>query len=538
MDTRAEQLKRDGNFLFSKKAPFNSLLQEIADNFYPERADFTIKRSLGREFADNLMTSFPVLCRRDLGDAFTSMLRRDKWFDIGLKNQDTDHDGKIWLQYARDTQYAAMYARGTQFQRSAKEGDHDFAAFGQCVISIELNKNANGLLYRCWHIRDVAWAEGPDGEIDTIHRKWRPTARDLIKLFPKGVSEQVKLLAKDDPYREVECRHVIIPAEDYDGEKYKKPFVSVYIDIENDHIMEEVGVNNKMYCIPRWQTVSGSQYAYSPATIIGLPDARLIQSMTRIILEAGEKAVDPPLVASKSAFRDDFNLMSGGITWADIDADQDIKSVIGEFTKSANLPAGLNMSEQVQQLLTRAFYLDSLTLPQTSGMTAYEISQRVQQYIRQALPLFNPVESEYNGQLCEMTFDLLMQSGAFGSKYDIPKSLQGQDIQFEFVSPLQSAIGQEKQGQLQATAEMLQMAMNVDQSAVADVDIRTAFRDALEGFGVPEIWIRDREVADQMIQQQQQQVQDQQTLAQVQQGAQTLQQVSQAAQNFSGQQAQ
>ena len=33
--------------LFGKKAPLNSLHQEVADNFYPERADFTITRSIG-----------------------------------------------------------------------------------------------------------------------------------------------------------------------------------------------------------------------------------------------------------------------------------------------------------------------------------------------------------------------------------------------------------------------------------------------------------------------------------------------------------
>jgi hypothetical protein len=44
------------------------------------------------------------------------------------------------------------------------------------------------------------------------------------------------------------------------------------------------------YRIPRWQTVSGSQYSYSPATVAALPDARLIQAMTFTLLEAGEKA--------------------------------------------------------------------------------------------------------------------------------------------------------------------------------------------------------------------------------------------------------
>ena len=48
-----------GNDLFGKKSPLQSLWQEIAENFYPERADFTLRRSIGTDFAANLMTSYP-----------------------------------------------------------------------------------------------------------------------------------------------------------------------------------------------------------------------------------------------------------------------------------------------------------------------------------------------------------------------------------------------------------------------------------------------------------------------------------------------
>ncbi|WP_254711346.1 portal protein [Pantoea cypripedii] len=532
MDARAQQLIKNGDHLFSKKSSLLSLWQEIADNFYPERADFTITRSLGNEFADHLMTSYPVLARRELGDAFASMLRRDKWFNLSVEGNQPDHSSKVWLEAARDIQYRAMYSRGSQFVRATKEGDHDFAAFGQCAITVELNRDAAGLLYRCWHLRDIAWAENGNGEIDTIHRKWKPTARALQQLFRGKISPQVTANLDKDPYREIECRHIIVPHDDYAIGKSRAPFVSLYIDCENEFIMEETPVLNRMYCIPRWQTVSGSQYAYSPSTIVALPDARLIQSITRVLLEAGEKAVDPPLVANKSVFRDDFNLMSGGITWADIEGDQDIRNHIAEFTKSAQLPAGMNIREDVRNMIHQAFYLNSLTLPQTSGMTAYEVSQRVQEYIRQALPLFSPVEQNYNGELCDMTFSLLMQAGAFGSKYDIPPALQGQDVQFTFESPLQAAIGQEKQGQLQATAGMLQIAASVDPSVTADVDIRTAFRDAMDGYGVPAKWLRSEDDANQIIQQQAQQQQDAAAMQSVQGGAQTLQTVADAAKSF------
>jgi hypothetical protein len=182
------------------------LWQEIALNFYPERADFTYKRVVGQEFAINLTTSYPILARRDLGNAFGTMLRptAKPWFHPRPAHEGAkiDIEARRWLEYVEDVQRRAMYDRASQFTRATKEGDHDFAAFGQCVISVELNRNADALLYRCWHLRDVAWAENEEGKVGQVYRKWKPTARNLMRLFPGKVDKKVEQAAGKDPFRE------------------------------------------------------------------------------------------------------------------------------------------------------------------------------------------------------------------------------------------------------------------------------------------------------------------------------------------------
>lgn len=502
MHERAKEIIKQGDKLFDKRSSFISLLQDIADHFYPERADFTSQRSLGSEFADHLMTSAPVIARRDLGNAFNGMLRpRSKqWFKMiaGEEGNDDTYVAR-WLEYATGVMRRAMYDRASQFTRATKEGDHDFAAFGQCVISVEPSRDLTHLLYRNWHIRDCAWCENEEGVIDTLHRNWCTTPRALVEMFKGNVHQSVKEKMEKDPYGEVKVRRVVMPSDQYAGEKkYRTPFVSLYVDIENQHIMEEVGQKRFGHVIPRWQTVSGSQYAYSPATIVALPDARLIQAMTLTLLEAGEKAVNPPLIAEKEMFRSDIALYSGGITYAEAVNDRRLSDVVMPLTTDKGaLGFGLDMRNDSREMIAEAFYLNKLSLPPQGEMTAYEVGQRVQEYIRQALPLFEPMEQEYNGALCEETFAVLFQHGAFGSIDNIPRELLDENIEFKFESPLHEAIEKEKSAKFYEAAQLLATAVQIDPDAPANIDTRTAFRDALAGVGVPAKWIVPEDQAEQ-----------------------------------------
>jgi len=525
---KIKALKDRGEQLFNKRHGLLSLWQEIASNFYPERADFTNIRNIGDDMAGHLMTSSPAIARRDLGNAFSSMLRptAKEWFHVGTSRPDTqDTEAKQWLEWATKLTRNAMYDRPAQFNRATKEGDHDFAAFGQCVISTELNLKTNTLLYRSWHLRDVAWVEDEAGEASTVYRKWKPTAIDLKTMFGNKIHEKVAKKLSKTPYDEINVWHIVMPTEAYQdvesSKKINQPFVSIYIDVDNEHIIEEVGQWVNMYTIPRWATVSGSQYAHSPATVTALGDARLIQTMTSTILEAGEKAVNPPLLAIQEAIRSDVSVYAGGITWVDADYDERLGEVLRPMTQDkSGLNFGLDVNESIKEQIFEAFFLNKLNLPPTGGpdMTAYEVGQRVQEYIRNALPLFEPMEADYNGRLCENTFDIMLRAGAYGDPRNIPKSIQGADIRFTFESPLHEASEKAKVGQFMEAQQILAQAINLDPSTALIIDGKKATRDVLEAVA-PADWLNTESDVDAMIAQQQQEQETQQMLDQMAQGA-------------------
>ncbi len=502
-----KELVEDSGKLFGARTSLLSLWQELADHFYPERADFTYHRYLGSEFVEYLMTSYPILVRRDLGNAFASMLRptQKEWFHIVPKGDEVDNEGKRWLSEKTKRQRRIMYERSSMFVRATKEGDHDFATFGQCVLSVTLNKLRNGVLYRCWHLRDTAWREDEEGKINTVYRKWKPTAVQLKNLFGEdALHDRVKaLVGTKEQHKEINCQHVVMPVDIWNEGKYRTEYVSMHVDIENEHIIEEVGINHFEYILPRWQTVSGSQYAYSPATIVGLPDARLIQAMTRVLLEAGEKATNPPMVATEEVVRTGINVYAGGVTWVDAEYDERLGDALRPISQdTSGIPLGLDMLQDMRNQIAEAFYINKLSLPQVEReMTAFETAQRIEEYIRQSLPLFEPMEMEYNGTLCEATFDLLMSNGAFGPVDDIPRMLRGREVEFKFESPLHDAVERVKGQEFLQAKQMLLEAAEVDPDAIAHLDVHTAIRDAFSGLGIDPKWITPEQTATQKIQQ-------------------------------------
>src|SRR5690606_11968489 len=107
---------------------------------------------------------------------------------------------------------------------------------------------------------------------------------------------------------------VTMPTEEYDGftapvddngaakkrsSDKRFPYTLCVIDVENCKVIKAGGLVTFNYCVPRWMRMAGSQYAFSPATMPALADGRMAQMLSQILLESGEKAIDPPMVAKK-----------------------------------------------------------------------------------------------------------------------------------------------------------------------------------------------------------------------------------------------
>lgn len=499
-DSRAKELCRIGSTLFTKKGPWDSLCQEIADNYYPLRSDFTRELALGDDFSTGLMESFPVQSRETLGNAPYAMLRQGDWFEVKTGREEIDEDPAAarWLEYATKRYRRLVYDRRANFVSSTNEVDHDWVAFGNGVISVEESPTRDHMLFRAWHPRDCAWMLNEVGKVDHLQRKMKKTARNLKKAYGDKVHADIKQACETDPSKEFNVRHIVMPVDDIYGDdkamrkKYRKtPFISIYVDLDHEQILGEAGLPVFSYVVPRWRTLANISQGFSPATINSLPDGRMIQAMARIILEQGEKAVDPPTVAKGDIFRDAVNLYAGGMTYVDLEANDDIRKLF-QTIETGNVAIGMDMKKDVREMIAEAFLLNKLFLPDTREMTAYETQQRIAEFRRAALPFFGPIESEYHLPLLDTGFQLALHNRHFDVG-EIPDILDGEDTTFSFESPLNTAEGRQLVASFQESVQILAGAANFDKNIPATMDFQKMTKDAVKGTGAPADWFNDEE---------------------------------------------
>jgi hypothetical protein len=525
MDTRAKEVIRIGDAAFSRKQQVDSLHQEIALNFYPERADFTTKRNEGEEFADHLFSSYPILAKRELANMLSELLRPDKFLSIHVDDEELDNgdEERAFLEHLTNIQWRAMSDPAAQLVTAEGQTDHDYAAFGNGVLQFGTNVLGDGLLFRNHHLRDNAWSENGENVIDVNHRNWNPSARQLKQHFGKNVSKDVIRACEKDPEKPFHCRHVVLPSRIYDyksksGRQF--PYVSLYVERESETVLEETGLTHFPYVISRWQRISGSPYGVSMATMILLPDGRTMQVVMRTIREAGESYVNPPMVAITEAIRGDIALYPGGVTTADIEYDERLGEVLRPVTKDrGGFPIGFEIAAALKDDISRGFFLDKIKLPETGrAMTATEVRRIIQEHIRAAAPLTKPIQQERNYPLCDGVFQLLSEHGVFPLD-QMPESLQGRDIKFKFRSPLDELAEQnEADTYVDIMTRIVMPAAQIDPAQIENVDLTEATRDAMRAAGWKAKWFKPKEAVDEKRAQ----------VAQEQEAAQIMQQVAAA----------
>lgn len=506
-DRKAKEILDLGNHLYSKREPKDSLDQEIAWQFAPDLAEFTGPLHLGEDWAADRMDSYPEIISRELSNQVGANLRPEgePWFKLSSGDDELDADEEVaqYLEYVTRTMRRELYRPNTGFISATSQADRFYTNFGQAVFSCEeAPVTRDHLFFRNFHIKDCVWLENQLGVVDHLHRKAKMSARAMKRMFKEdNLHESILRAARKEPNREFDVRFVTMPTDEYDdflseeeGATTSKqrngrnlPFVRCVIDVENCRVIRAGGMVAFNYVVPRWLRLAGTQYAFSPATMSALADGRMAQMLSQILLESGEKAIDPPLIGKQEIILGEPNLAAGGITWADLEGDTKLSEALDVIKIDADMRVGFQMRLDLREMLNKAFFIDKLTLPEgNKEMTAFETARRIEEHVRNLLPLFTPIQVEYNSRTLDTAYEFLVNMKRIDFRR-MPDQLSGRDTQWEFMTPLHEAQGRLLVEQFMETANVLAVGQQAGATA-APVWIDKMLRDAVRGVGGPAIW--------------------------------------------------
>lgn len=507
-DQRCDDLMRVSGEAFERFRPYRNLCQDIAENFYPMRADFTRSLNL-EEFAGNLMDGTPLNMRETLGNSIEAMLRQGDWFKMATGDERIDKRPGNMVSLDRGTKALRklIYHPDSKFADATKEWDHDWVTFGGFGGTIEAARSLKHLVFKPRHLRDLAWLINDDGQIDTVFCNMRMTARDIMGKVNSGrwkgtVAPAIREAETREPLREFMIRHILMPSDDlYGGSRTDKlrlgnsPYVSVYIDVENRTFLNDAPSHVFNYVIGRHRTLRGLPYGFSPMALNTLADARMLQDMSLVILEQGQKAVDPPTIGAQQVFTRDINLFAGGHTEVDLDEGQKLGDVFSTV-ETGRVAVGFELKQDVRALLAEGWLINKLTLPSLREMRELEVQVRTDEFRRAALPFFSPIEPNYHGEVLGTAFEMGMHLRMIPPEL-FNADLQGQPYSFGYATPLNEAEGVEVVRKYYEAVNIVATGATVDKTVATIFDLRKAAEAAISR-GTDAEWLipeEDREKA-------------------------------------------
>ena len=491
--------------LHGNKSQFLTHWQDIADIMYPQRADFVAQQTRGGRRQRKNYDSTAQQAHQMLAAAIDSFIKPKtaRWFNIAAEEDavNEDEQAKIWFRDTEDRMLRAIYNPKAKFLQQSGQTDKDLAAFGTGALFVDEASALGRLRFKSLHLRDIAITEDADYDVNTIYIDWPLTAEQAAQRFGLDkVGENVRealSLGNDnrDPDKTFKHLQVIAPTDPLEPVVPGSPmsFTSAWYEIDSKKTVGVGGFFEFPVMVPRWDTASNEVFGRSQG-MIALPDAQTGNAMGKTLLIGGQKAVEPPLFVNDDAVGGSAPLtFPGGVTYFDGTALKDAGSrPFFPLDNGANIPLGREMQNDNRDLIWAAFLRNVLRLPvDAPQMTATEIIERKEEFIRTISPFLGRLESEYTGPLVERVFSIMLRADAF---LPPPEILQGRNVRFEFASPIERARKQIEAAAAIATLEQLSPFLEAKPEILDNFNFDAIARDMMEINGAPNDWLLPEDV--------------------------------------------
>ena len=469
-----EHIKRAKD-LMSRRSVWHTHWDELARVLLPRREGFASTHVEGSSRTENIYDGTPLMAARGLANAIGGIVRPEgqKWFFVKSADDEIDEqeEAKEWFAEVERRIRSAFDDPRSRFRQATGECDMDLVVFGTGVLYEGENNRLDSLLFQSVHLKDAVVYFDDEGIARGVYRFAQFTLRQAEGKWGADAlsSKSKEKLAQNKGDEKADFLHCVVPRAGGKADAYlakNMPFTDTWIEIEQEHLISDRGFHDFPFVVPRWDTSSGEEYGRSPG-MIALPDSMTLQAMGETILIAGQRAADPPLAVPADGVFSEYNTYPGGLLYYD-PTTAGGKNPFFEVGQGGNIPLTREMQQDYREQVFAAFFRNVLQLPvQGPQMTATEVIQRKEEFIREIGPVFGRLETDYTAPMVERAFKILLRTGRLP---EVPPVLAGSSVHFTYESPVKRVRQQiESQAAEMWLSGLVAIAANTGDPAVLDV---------------------------------------------------------------------
>ncbi len=493
-----EDILRQHSQMVGERGTWENHWKEIAERILPRQDWFQISnRTQGDKRTEKMFDATAALALERFAAAMESMLtpRTQHWHKLKTSDPYLNKSKAVnqYLDEVTNTLFQIRYSPKANFASQVHEAYMSLGAFGTGCVFID-DVVGQGIRYKSIHLSEIYFAENHAGAIDKIHRKFELTARQAAQRFGYDkLPDKIQQMVEKNPEALFEFIHCVKPNEDlkrgrsdYRGMK----FASYYVALEGQKIVNEGGYTTFPYAVSRYVTSPKEIYGRSPAMLV-LPDIKMINEMSKTVLRAAHKAVDPPLLLQEDGVLQAFNARPSALNYGGIN--ERGEQMVRPLEVGGRVDIGLDMMEQRRKVINDAFLITLFQiLVDAPNMTATEAMLRAQEKGALLAPTMGRQQSEMLGPMIEREIDILARSGLLPQMPDELREAGG-EVDIEYISPLNRAQRAEEGVAILRTLESVTGLAQFDPEVLMVFDPKKIARELADINGVPAKVLRSDE---------------------------------------------
>ena len=485
--------------------------QEIAELVLPTR-DFTVDFNDGDQRRNRIYNEVAPDACESLASALSGMLTNTsiRWFSLTLADYELaqNEEAKVWLYDTTTRMLDYFDSSESGFATNSHEIYLDLCAFGTGVMLVR--RSPNSLTFQARQLSNFYMTENDAGERVECYRRFKMTALEAYEVFGDDLHEKIIKAVEEPKNRDKkwEFIHAVIKRSDRDPLKVDSknmPFASIYIDIKNKELVREGGFSSMPYLVPRWSKAPEEVYGRSPSMKI-LPGIKMVNAMSRAVIEASELAIRPPLLIPANSIEGPIRTTPGSIMYTR----SGTRELPQPLMSGARPDIGEGLLAHRESRIEKAYFLDTFKLPDNDRMTATEIIERRQQGLLAAAPMLSRLYEEWLNPVIQHVFEWMRDTDRL---MPMPDVIADRDLNISYRSPMALSKKQSQGQSFMQAMSLVTPLVQVNPAIMDNLNADIAFRDLFDMNNVDPSYLRS---SSEVMMGRQQQAQQEQQMQQAQ----------------------